>query len=266
MMLEGNFVRRARTGALIVGTAVLCLPLTASRAPVSVVVTHHVRIPAGSPSSTAPTAAGWASSNWSGYAITGGPFRSATARWVVPSVGATSGASFSATWVGIDGFNDNNLIQTGTEQDYYSGRAHYYAWWEILPAAETVINSIAVQPGDLMKASLKQGTGGSWTISITDVTRSQSFTTHHQYSAPLSSAEWIQEAPSVGSRTATLAHYKSFVFDPGTANGVAPGLTAADGGLLIQNGHQVSTPSNPDSDRDGFRIAYGSATPAAPSS
>ena len=36
--------------------------------------------------------------------------------------------------------------------DYYSGSAHYAAWWEILPAAETSITSITVHPGDHMTA------------------------------------------------------------------------------------------------------------------
>ena len=49
--------------------------------------------------------------------------------------------TYSSAWIGVDGFNDNDLIQTGTEQDYYSGGAHYDAWWEILPAAETEIST-----------------------------------------------------------------------------------------------------------------------------
>ena len=66
--------------------------------------------------------------------------------------------------------------------------------------------------------------------------------------------------------TATLAHYSSpDTFDPGTANGANPGLTAADSGVMIQKHSQVSTPSLPDGDTDGFNMAYGSTAPAAPS-
>jgi len=210
--------------------------------------------------------AGWASSNWSGYAKTG-TYTSATARWVVPSVSATRQASYSSAWVGIDGFNNSSLIQTGTESDWYNGSAHYNAWWEILPAPETPINSFAVHPGDVMTASITKGSGSSWTIKINDVTNGGSFTTTQNYTGPGTSVEWIEEAPTVGGRVATLAHYSSpDIFDPGTANGVSPGLTANDSGVMVQKRVQVSTPSAPDSDADGFNMAYGATAPAPPGS
>jgi hypothetical protein len=186
---------------------------------------------------------------------------------VVPSVSPTRGSSYSSAWVGIDGFTNSNLIQTGTESDYYNGSAHYNAWWEILPAAETPISSFAVHPGDVMSATITKGSGSSWTITIKDVTNGGSFTTTQTYTGPGTSVEWIEEAPTVGGRVATLAHYSSpDTFDPGTANGANPGLTAADSGVMVQKRTQVSTPSNPDSDTDGFNMAYGSTAPAPPGS
>src|SRR5205823_9360208 len=124
-----------------------------------------------------------------------------------PAVSATRKSTYSSNWIGIDGFNNSSLIQTGTEQDYANGRAHYNAWWEILPAAETPISSIAVSPGDDMTASITKSTASSWKITITDVTNGQTFTTTQTYSGALTSAEWIEEAPTVGGHTATLAHY-----------------------------------------------------------
>ncbi len=210
--------------------------------------------------------AGWASSNWSGYAITGS-FSSVTGSWVVPSVLATKSATYSSDWVGIDGFNNSSLIQTGTESDYYSGSAHYGVWWEILPAAATFISSMTVHPGDVMAATITKGSSGSWTIKINDTTTGQGFSTTSTYTGPGTSAEWVLEAPTVGGRLATLAHYQSpDLFDPGTANGANPLLTASNGGVMIQKSRQVSTPSNPDSDTDGFNMAYGSTAPAPPSS
>jgi hypothetical protein len=210
------------------------------------------------------SATGWASSNWSGYAITGGPFTSVTGSWVVPVVAKTKRATYSSSWAGIDGFNNGNLIQAGTEQDYYSGAAHYFAWWEILPAAETRI-SLNVIPGDHMKVSITRGSNGAWTITVNDA-RSGTFTTVKSYSGPGTSAEWIQEAPTVGGRLATLAKYGEATFDPGTANGKSPGLVASDGGVMIQKNVQVSTPSVPDSDVDGFNVTHGSSAPPPPKS
>jgi peptidase A4-like protein len=261
---EGTVVRAsirrlaaASTAALLTGSLFLG-PVAAEAGAVN----HHPRTTAGR-----ITAAGWASSNWSGYAKTGS-YISVTAAWVVPSVAPSrKGATYSSQWVGIDGFNNSSLIQTGTEADYYSGKAHYAAWWEILPAAETVIPSITVSPGDHMTASITKGSGSNWTITITDVSTGQLSTTQHTYSGPGTSAEWIEEAPSVGGRVATLAQYSSpDTFDPGTANGGNPGLTAADGGVMIQRNTQVSTPSVPDSDTDGFNMAYGRIAPAPPGS
>jgi peptidase A4-like protein len=227
----------------------------------SATIYHHPKV-----SAAAARNAGWASSNWSGYARTG-TYTRATGAWVVPSVASSRKATYSSQWVGIDGFNNSNLIQTGTEADYYNGAAHYGAWWEILPAAETVIPSIAVHPGDHMTASITKGSGSSWTITITDTTTAKSFSTVKTYTGPGTSAEWIEEAPSVGGRVAPLARYSSpDTFDPGTANGGNPGLTTADSGVMIQKGVHVSTPSVPDRDTDGFNMAYGSTAPAAPGS
>jgi hypothetical protein len=222
---------------------------------------HHPRVSAGH-----VRQAGWASSNWSGYAKSG-TYTRVTGKWVVPGVAHSTKPTYSSAWVGIDGFTNGNLIQTGTESDYYNGSAHYAAWWEILPAPETVIPSITVHPGDHMSATISKGSGSSWTISITNTSTGKSFSTQKAYTGPGTSAEWIEEAPSVGGRIATLAHYTSpDTFDPETANGASPGLTAANGGVMIQKRQQLSTPSVPDSEHDGFNMAYGSKAPAPPSS
>ncbi len=97
--------------------------------------------------------------------------------------------------------------------------------------------------------------------------QSQSFSTTQRYTGPQASAEWIEEAPTVGGRVATLANYKTATFDPGTINNNSnPGLTTSDSGVTIQRNRQVSTPSNADRDTDGFNMAYGSAVSAPPPS
>ena len=123
-----------------------------------------------------------------------------------------------------------------------------------------------IHPGDHMSASIVNNNNGTWTITLTDNTTGQSFTTTQAYSGPAQSAEWIEEAPTIGGHVATLANYGQTTFDPGTVNGTNPGLVANDGGVMIQHNKQVSTPSNPDSDTDGFNVAYGSSAPAAPAS
>lgn len=245
---------------LVGGAAAWGAPSSAlSQAPL-----HAPRIPLGS--STASPGSAWQSSNWSGYAVTGSGFHAITGKWVVPAVSATRRASYSSSWIGIDGFNNSNLIQTGTEQDYVAGTTKYEAWWEILPASETVIPTLTIHPGDAMSAAITQGSGSSWTITIMDNTTGKSFTITKTYTGPQTSAEWIQEAPSIGGRVASLAHYGQTTFDPGTVNGANPRLTTSASGVMVQNGVQVSTPSIPDVDTDGFTMAYGSVAPPPPGS
>jgi peptidase A4-like protein len=246
----------------VAATATLATILAASPSASAVQLVHHPRKGGGA----AVGNLGWASSNWSGYAISGSIFTSVTGSWTVQAVSPTKKASYSSQWVGIDGFNDSSLIQTGTESDYYHGAAHYAAWWEILPAAETVI-PMTVRPGDTMSASVSRNPDGTWTISINDTTTPGSFSIVRAYSGPLTSAEWVEEAPTVGGRIATLAHYSSpQTFDPGTANGGNPGLAASDGGDMVQGGKVVSIPSDPDGDTDGFNVAYGAKAPSPPAS
>jgi hypothetical protein len=257
--------RRITTGVSLLAIAAALVLVSPPGGGALTAVASHPRIGAKLPGGASSTA-GWASSNWSGYAVTGGPYTSITGSWNVAPVSRSQRATYSSTWIGIDGFNNSNLIQTGTEADYYNGATHYDAWWEILPAAETVIPSISVQPGDQMSANIHQLPGGQWSITLSDSRGNQSFTITQSYKGQLTSAEWIEEAPSIG-RIATLAQYGSpLTIDPGTVNGGNPGLVAADGGVMVQRAGQVSTPSNPDSDTDGFAMRYGSTAPAPPGS
>lgn len=213
----------------------------------------------------------WRSTNWSGYAVNCATFTSVSGSWTVPTVTAVphskKAVQYSATWVGIDGFDygDDNLIQAGTEQDWIDGTPFYRAWWEILPADETIIPSISVHPGDVMAVSITQGSP-DWTITVTDTTRGQSFTTQEPFGGVRSSAEWIQEAPTVGGGIASLAHDSTVEFDELTANGANPGLTGTNAGVMVKGGKDISTPSAPNAQGNGFAVAYGKVAPPVPTS
>ena len=110
-------------------------------------------------------------------------------------------------WVGIDGAvgtGNNNLIQAGimeTPYDYFgtceSPNYYYvYAWWEILPAYATNIDSITAHAGDSITVSIWQDSPGSsyWTINVVDDTNGESFQTTQYYTGTGQSAEWITES------------------------------------------------------------------------
>lgn len=252
-------IRRYLTLATATG-GMLAGGLVTTAAPAAIpALTHHVA------NLTSRTATGWTSGNWSGYAGTTSNATQVSGSWTVPTVTKSKGNAYSSTWVGIDGFVNSDLIQTGTEADWVGGKAHYDAWWEILPASETLIPSITVHPGDVMSANIQKGSGSTWQITLKDVTTNVSYSTSKSYSGPGASVEWIQEATQVNGVIATLAHYGSTSFtQAGFDNG---SITFAIGnrGIMIQNGKHVSTPSKPGPIKNAFAVAYGAKTPKAPS-
>ena len=163
------------------------------------------------------------SSNWSGYAATGsdGAYTSVSASWVQPSVTCSSrGSSYSAFWVGLDGYSNSALEQTGTEADCVSGKAEYGAWWEVLPASESSYSN-TVEPGDSLSASVTYNGNGDFTMTLTDSTQNWTESTTHAGSSGYedSSAEVIAEAPEVGSSIAKLADFGSVDFANTDADG-----------------------------------------------
>src|SRR5579875_1229002 len=118
----------ARAACAGLGFAALALGTLAigfSQATAAVVVGPDHGTSAGTGNFATGSWPGWASLNWSGYAVsTGAPYHSVSATWIVPAVSGPNG-SYSAAWVGIDGFTNGSLIQTGTEQDFLNGAAQY---------------------------------------------------------------------------------------------------------------------------------------------
>lgn len=156
----------------------------------------------------------WSSLNWSGYAVTGtaGSVTNALGSWTVPSVTCTSTSSYAAFWVGIDGFTSSTVEQTGTMSQCQRGSPSYYAWYEFYPGPLTTITSIPVSPGNSISAGVSYS-GGTFTVTITDVTTGKTFSTSQRVgSAQRSSAEWIAEAPSSGSTILPLANFGTSYF------------------------------------------------------
>jgi hypothetical protein len=204
------------------------------------------------------------SSNWFGYnqgALEPGKslFTSITGNWVVPTATQhTSGqAESSSDWIGIGGgcmetsctATDSTLIQTGTEQDVGSnGAASYSAWYELIPAPSISI-PMTVKPGDTMSASITQTAPGVWSITLTDVTENENFSTTVPYSSTEGSAEWIEETPlDIGTNAgfAALPNLTKVPFSNATANGAAANLqTSEEMQLIDSNGNVIGAPSAP---------------------
>ena len=166
------------------------------------------------------------SSNWSGYAATGsnGEFTSVSASWVQPTLTCSSTTTYSSYWVGLDGYSNSALEQTGTEADCIGGKAEYGAWWEVLPASESAY-SVTVKAGDSLSASVVDNGNGTFTMKLTDSTQGWSKSTTADGSSGYqdSSAEVIAEATEVNGQIAKLSNFGTVTFTGATAGGTALG-------------------------------------------
>jgi len=148
------------------------------------------------------------SSNWSGYAeltdLTSpatGVVSEVHGTWIVPAVtGSQKGkTTYSSLWVGIDGYADGTVEQLGTEQDWSHGTAQYYAWYEMYPAGGHVITTVSVHPNDSISASVTWD-GTNFNLYLINNTTTEWFSiSQADAGQDRSSAEWIAEAPSIGS-------------------------------------------------------------------
>ena len=209
-----------------------------------------------------PTTGTVQSPNWSGYYFGTGPYTGVTGSFTVPSLYQGQSNTYMAEWVGIDGATNSDLIQAGIlETPDPNNPSDFYIipWWEILPSAETTITTMKVAPGDLMQVSIAQQAAGQWSISLLDTTSGASFTTDQSYSGPLSSAEWIVEAPEVNGSISTMADYTTTTF---SRLGVTGPYSSQVEVLMVQSGQQVSTPSALTT--SGFSVAYGPNAPPPP--
>jgi hypothetical protein len=216
-------------------------------------------------STSAPsTTASYTSTNWSGYLATTSSYSGVSGTWTAPKA-TRVGASFSAdaTWIGIGGVTAGDLIQVGTQNLFSpSGQETTGAFYEMLPDASITIPSLSVTPGDSLSGSIKELSPGQWSISITDTTNSQTFSTTVAYSSSLSSAEWIEEDPSFVSD-------QQIPFDNFGVASFSGGATVSTGGsasikgsnaqpiiMVNSQGNPTATPSSVGGDGASFTINY----------
>ena len=218
----------------------------------------------GVPSGTTPQDV---SQNWSGYATTGGTYTAVSGTWSVPQFAADSPAGADATWVGIGGVNTRDLIQAGTQQTVSgNGSTQYQAWVETLPQASHPV-PLAVNPGDSISISITQDpqVQDQWQVSFTNNTSGKSYQVTEHYASSMSSAEWIEEAPSAArGRQLPLDNFGSVAFTQGSTVKDGKTVDIADSGAQPitmvargQGGRQVARPSSLGADGSSFTVTQG---------
>ncbi len=226
--------------------------------------------------------------NWSGYAQSAatGTFRSVADTWTVPTVNTGfAGDQYSSDWVGIGGFSESTLVQAGTEADNIGGTAFYRAWTEILPEAENPL-PMTIKAGNKITTTVEEKKPGVWIMTVDDKTTKTKESRTVEYSGSShASVEAVHERPCVrapcnsNEDLANLAQTTNVTFNPGkygTAVGKAPKtvlMSPAAGATVYQMfmynntaTEKIASPSEPDSDNDGFTVADGSVSPPPPKS
>jgi len=200
------------------------------------------------------------SNNWSGYAATSGTFNGVSGTWTVPIVSSNGDFGTDATWVGIGGVVSHDLIQAGTMGTVdNSGAVSYGVFFETLPDSPQAID-LAINAGDSITVSIKQQVSTQWQILIQDNTTGQSVAFTDNYNSSLSSAEWIQEAPSGVRRVLPLDNFATFQFTNSSTieNGETVSIARANAKpiTLVGRGDQVlAVPSALGSDGASFSIS-----------
>jgi hypothetical protein len=139
------------------------------------------------------------STNWSGYAVTGSTFTTATASWTQNTITCTSGdgSTDMSPWVGIDGYTSSTVEQTGSSGDCSGTTPDYYAWYEMYPRNVVVISK-TVKPGDKFTATVTHTTGTSYKLMLKDITQGWTNTVTKSLSAKDNSAEAVMEQAAPG--------------------------------------------------------------------
>ena len=223
--------------ALSAGTALATGGTTAMASASTPAITHSAVNPGGvahliGPASDVTGALHQAeSTNWAGYADTAGTYKSVSASWTQPSGTCSGTDTYSAFWIGIDGYASSTVEQTGTAVDCVGRSAEYYAWYEMYPGpSETYSNT--VKAGDHFTATVTWLGGDKFSLYIDDATQGWSHTTDASLPATpaRTSAEVIVEAPccTASGGILPLTDFGSITFTGATANGEPIGTPSLD--------------------------------------
>jgi hypothetical protein len=138
-------------------------------------------------------------------------FKSVSARWRVPTATCGSGeTAYVYSWVGLGGWDsDGALEQIGTLEGCYRGMQRYRSFWEFWPARPafgddptTAQDPYPVAPGDIMSASVTQGSRGAYDVTETNATEGWTVTRSGTSPAYLSHAPGQPSGP--GNTTAEV--------------------------------------------------------------
>ncbi|MGC9182730.1 G1 family glutamic endopeptidase [Caldisphaera sp.] len=133
----------------------------------------------------------------------------------------TKQTTYVAIWVGLDGFNDNTVEQTGIMAECENGKSVYSAWYEFYPNPSVTFDNIKVVPGDKIVAWVVYLLNKTFVTVLEEYNNNglvfnRSSPATSVSDAERSSAEWIVERPSqcigLSCNLTTLANFGNVSF------------------------------------------------------
>ncbi len=193
----------------------------------------------------------YTSNGWAGAVTETGKWVMCFGTWTIPTVSkprepqGTEGGWNSASWVGIDGWNDsivssNDVVQAGIEQKVDAqGNTSYVAWYEWFAPQQpnsppyiwqTNIPNMPVKPGQSVSCAVMYVGTTAVNLAFTNNTTGVHFSITL---APPPGAnfngktcEWVMEAPDTGEPVSALPRFTPVVFT--AAIGCGPGLVVTN--------------------------------------
>lgn len=196
------------------------------------------------------------SSNWSGYAVTGSTFSTATASWTQSAITCSrnDGETDMSPWVGLDGYSSDTVEQTGTSGDCDGSSSDYYAWYEMYPQNYVTINQ-TVEPGDQFTGTVTHTSGTSYTLTLKDLTRGWTNTVTKSLKASDSSAEAVMEMAANNLSKFGTDPFTSFTVD-GSPVGSFTGSPYTIEQMEIENGSTVCDSTSGLTSNENFTVTW----------
>jgi hypothetical protein len=241
-MIPLSRIRLGLVVAVITAATSVLTPVAASAS--AAPATHSaVRADSEADAQTSPT--------WSGYETYAPPatYNEVEASWVQPKADCSKGDGKAVFWIGLDGWWDSTVEQTGSEAVCAGGTPTYSAWWEIYPNNEITSYADPVNAGDHFFARVTSVGNNQYELLLEDTTKHWS--EDKDVAGPSggtanNSAEIIVETPTLDDGSyANLPDFGSVTFTGVKVDSEPIGSFAENGAINMvrKNGDVLDTTS-----------------------
>jgi Peptidase A4 family len=224
----------------VLGMAALAAAMTAAALP----ATAHAAVPQQHERPAAACSVDPSNSVWAGYVACGSSYASVSATWTQPQVSCTSNGTVGF-WVGLDGYGETPIEQTGINVSCATGTPKYTGFWESSATSPAINYNEPVYPGDTIVANVLYQGSDTYSLQLTDSTRDWVEITPLDSVAPNLSAEVIAEATTVNGQVTALPNFTAIQFRQVTIDDVSLSSAGAQPTSLVNSdGQDLAYPAS----------------------